>query len=230
MDRDDRQPRVARLLQSFDQQRPVGLRREDVRVEVVALDLLGVGQDDLSDAERRDLRPQPAHHFRPRHSQQEIDRRPRRDARSRARSASVDRAVRDRLHRADATRPVDDADADRVSWRDVQHVQQVSGPRARQRQLAGRADLARLEQDQVHVGRRYPEATSPPYASGDGNAPAAALWISAHSRLSTSACRLASMMFSLTPIVPHSVTPSLDSISTRVVAAVPVVESMMRTL
>jgi len=58
----------------------------------------------------------------------------------------------------------------------------------------------------------------------------AAAWINAHSRLSTSACRLASTMFSLTPMVPHSVTPSVDWISTRVVAAVPVVESMIRTL
>jgi hypothetical protein len=57
-----------------------------------------------------------------------------------------------------------------------------------------------------------------------------ALLMRAHSRLSTSACRLASMMFSLTPIVPHSWTPSVDWISTRVVAAVPLVESMMRTL
>ena len=38
------------------------------------------------------------------------------------------------------------------------------------------------------------------------------------------------MMFSLTPIVPHSVTPSVDWMSTRVFAAVPLVESMMRTL
>ena len=40
--------------------------------------------------------------------------------------------------------------------------------------------------------------------------------------LSTSACRLASMMFSLTPTVPHSRWPSLDWMSTRVFAAVPV--------
>jgi len=52
----------------------------------------------------------------------------------------------------------------------------------------------------------------------------------AYSRLSTSACRLASTMLSCTPTVPHSVVPSLDSISTRVRAAVPLFESMMRTL
>ena len=42
-----------------------------------------------------------------------------------------------------------------------------------------------------------------------------------YSRLSTSACRLASMMFSLTPIVVQVDVPSLDSMSTRVRAAVP---------
>src|SRR5436190_14114875 len=48
--------------------------------------------------------------------------------------------------------------------------------------------------------------------------------------LSTKACRLASTIFSLTPTVLHSFLPSLDSISTRVLAAVPVAESRMRTL
>src|SRR5712691_7795394 len=58
----------------------------------------------------------------------------------------------------------------------------------------------------------------------------AALFNSPYSRLSTSACRLASIMLSLTPIVPHSAAPLLDSMSTLVLAAVPVAESMMRTL
>src|SRR5262245_19563028 len=52
----------------------------------------------------------------------------------------------------------------------------------------------------------------------------------ANSRLSTIACRLASTMLSLTPTVPHSDSPSLDSMRTRVRAAVPLPESMMRTL
>ena len=38
------------------------------------------------------------------------------------------------------------------------------------------------------------------------------------------------MMLSLTPTVPHSSWPFVDSISTRVFAAVPVLDSMMRTL
>ena len=38
------------------------------------------------------------------------------------------------------------------------------------------------------------------------------------------------MMLSLTPTVPHSDAPLVDSMSTRVLAAVPVFDSMMRTL
>ena len=56
------------------------------------------------------------------------------------------------------------------------------------------------------------------------------LRLSPYSRLSTSACRLASMMFSFTPIVVHDEAPSLVSISTRVTAAVPDDELTMRTL
>ena len=72
---------------------------------------------------------------------------------------------------------------------DVQDVDEMRGAGVGQREAAG-ADLGGVEQDQIR--RRGPYA------------PAAALWISAHSRLSTSACRLASTMFSLTPMVPHS--------------------------
>src|SRR5438046_9822982 len=55
-------------------------------------------------------------------------------------------------------------------------------------------------------------------------------FIRAYSRLSTSACKLASMILSCTPTVPHSSLPSVDSIKTRVRASVPAVESRMRTL
>ena len=61
----------------------------------------------------------------------------------------------------------------------------------------------------------------PPH--GTGTAAATPGLTRAYSRLSTSACRLASTMLSLTPTVPHSAVPSLDSISTRVRAAVPLV-------
>src|SRR5882757_8572864 len=55
-------------------------------------------------------------------------------------------------------------------------------------------------------------------------------FIRAYSMLSASACSDAVMMFSLTPTVPHSCLASLVVISTRVLAAVPVVLSMIRTL
>lgn len=54
--------------------------------------------------------------------------------------------------------------------------------------------------------------------------------IKRYSMLSTSACRLASMMLLLAPTVPHSSLPSPDSIRTRVLDAVPVAESRIRTL
>ncbi len=54
---DVRQPRVARLLQAFDQQRTVTGFGDHVRVEVVALDAARVRQDDPPDAERRELCP-----------------------------------------------------------------------------------------------------------------------------------------------------------------------------
>jgi len=52
----------------------------------------------------------------------------------------------------------------------------------------------------------------------------------ANSMPSTRAWRLASMIFSLTPTVPHSSRPLEDWISTRVLAAVPVLDSRIRTL
>jgi len=50
-----------------------------------------------------------------------------------------------------------------------------------------------------------------------------------YSTLSTSASHDASMMFGETPTVPHVLVPSLDSMTTRVLAAVASVGSRMRT-
>ena len=50
---------------------------------------------------------------------------------------------------------------------------------------------------------------------------AAYLWMSTYSRLSAKACQLASMMLGELPTVLHVCSPSLESISTRVCAAVP---------
>lgn len=52
----------------------------------------------------------------------------------------------------------------------------------------------------------------------------------AYSRLSASACQLASMMLLELPTVLHVCSPSLESMSTRVSAAVPASPSTMRTL
>ena len=64
VDGNHRQPGVARLLQPLDEERPIAGLGEDVRVEIIALHALGVGQDDLPDAKRRELGPQPAQDLR----------------------------------------------------------------------------------------------------------------------------------------------------------------------
>jgi len=72
VDRHAREPRVARLLKPLDEQRPVTRFAEHVRVEVIAFDACGIRQDDLADAERRQLSPEPAQHFRAWQCQQQI--------------------------------------------------------------------------------------------------------------------------------------------------------------
>jgi hypothetical protein len=64
VDGNHRQPRVARLLKPLDEERPIARFGDDVRVEIVALHALGVRQNDLPDAKRRELSPQPAHDLR----------------------------------------------------------------------------------------------------------------------------------------------------------------------
>ncbi len=54
---------VASLLQAFYQQGPVAGRREHVRIEVLPLDASGVHQEDASDTDCRELRPQSFHHL-----------------------------------------------------------------------------------------------------------------------------------------------------------------------
>ena len=143
VDGNDRQPSIARLLQAFNQQGTVGLGREDVRVEVVALDLLGVGQDDLADAERRDLRPETPHHFRPRNSEQQVDARPRRNV-GFERAAEDDGVALDRLHSGEAARSVEQANPHLMPRLDVKDVHQMSGAAVPDMlDLAGK--LARLE-------------------------------------------------------------------------------------
>jgi len=73
MDRDLRQPGVARLLQAFDEERPVARRVQHVRVEIVAFDTRGVGEDDAAHAERGELCPQPPQDLGTGQRQQQID-------------------------------------------------------------------------------------------------------------------------------------------------------------
>src|SRR5207302_10406008 len=64
----------------------------------------------------------------------------------------------------------------------------------------------------------------------DGHGRARSSRRSLYSIESTSACQDASMMLSATPTVPHVSSPSPEVMSTRVLAAVPLDSSRMRTL
>ena len=145
-----RQPGVARLLQSFDQQRPVTVRRQHVRVEVVSLHPVRVGQDDPPDSHGGDLCPEPAHHLRSREGKDQVDAWTGRHDRF-ERAVQLDRSIADGLHRAHATRAIDDADAHAVPGRDLQDTSQVIGACARKGDVATIVDLARLEKNHVHV-------------------------------------------------------------------------------
>jgi hypothetical protein len=117
MDRDARQPRVACLLQPLDQERTEHAFVEHVAVEIRPFDAFRIGQDDLPDPEGRKRRPQTAHDLRPRHRQQQIDVGPVRDRRL-ERAAQRDGLGMHGLHGAAAERPLDQADAHLLVYRD----------------------------------------------------------------------------------------------------------------
>jgi len=112
----------------------------------------------------------------------------------------------------------------------------------RQQDFRDARSLRRVLLDPSGPGDRYPDGEASNRNEGEKACRAAhafaayttfaanSFFSSPYSRLSTSACRLASMMFSLTPMVVQLDTPSLDSMSTLVRAAVPTDESTMRTL
>jgi len=100
-----------------------------VRVEVVALHALGVGQDDLSHTERGELCPQTPQDFRSWQGQEQIHRRKRRHTRV-ERAAQFNRVVGRGLHDPQSRRAIKDADAHFLSGRDLQDTEQVSGARA----------------------------------------------------------------------------------------------------
>ena len=118
-----------------------------MRVKVVPLHTLGVGQDDLADAHCGELRPQTPHHFRPRKGQQQIDRRHGRRVRL-ERAVKRDRFSGDRFDSGRAARAVDDSHANLLAGLDMQDMTQVAAADTVQRHFV--PGFARLEEQQVH--------------------------------------------------------------------------------
>jgi hypothetical protein len=150
VDGDRRQSRVARLLQSFDQQRPVALGREDVRVEVVSFHALRVGQDDLTDSKRSDLCPEASEHFRSGKCKEHVDPRQGRNGRFK-RAPQFDRVGRNGLYRGHSARATQDTDTHLMPRRDPQDVLQVGGSDAGETDITSTSDFAGLEKDQIHT-------------------------------------------------------------------------------
>jgi len=100
--------------------------------------------------------------------------------------------------------------------------------------LASQPTMSRLDNGFcLRWGPHWPDAVTEPHgARADQTSEDRLRYFRAkkNSMLSTRASQLASMIFVLTPTVPHSRLPSLLTTRTRVLAAVPVPESMMRTL
>ncbi len=98
--------------------------------DIVWLDALRVGHDDLADAKRRELRPQPSHHLGTRECQQEIDSRARRRRDIKA-AAQHNGAIVDGGHNTCAVIPVDKPDAYLAADARLQNATHVRGARAR---------------------------------------------------------------------------------------------------
>lgn len=145
---DDRQLRVARLLQSLEQQRPVAGGLQQVGVEVVPLDARGVGQDDAADAQRGELRPEPAKDLRPGDSQQQVDG----GTGRRGVEGAVERdaASLGQHDAAGAAAAVHHADANRLLGHDAKHPQQMTGAAVAEGGTPGGVQFVGLEQQQVH--------------------------------------------------------------------------------
>ena len=149
MDRHARELRVLRLLQPFNEERHVRRRRQHVRVEVLPLDARGVGHEDPVNAERRDLRPEPAHHLGPGQRQQQID--PRARGNIWLEAALQRDFMIHRLHDGYPTRAVQQSDAHLVARNDLQYSSRVVGTPIRQPHHVRRIDLVRSQKNQIHV-------------------------------------------------------------------------------
>jgi hypothetical protein len=113
-----------------------------------------VGENDASNAERCELRPQAAHHFRPWQREQQIHWRPRRRLRL-ERASQADPGFADRRDDAGAERAIDDSDPHCLRGNDVQHRSQVLGAGAIEHGHAPGIHFRWLKQDQIQACGRY---------------------------------------------------------------------------
>jgi hypothetical protein len=150
MNRDKREPCVARLLKAFDEQWPIAAFGQHVRVEIVALDAARVGHDDSANTERRELCPEPSHDFRPWKREQHVHPRPGRYHRlehAADRHASVACGVDGPYPQ----RTIELSDSDRLTWCDSQYLQEVRGTCVGERHAAPVLALALVEKQQIHA-------------------------------------------------------------------------------
>lgn len=150
VDGDPRRPRVARLLQPLDQQRTIGRFGDEVGIEVVPLYALGIGQDDLPDAKRRELRPQPTDDFRARQGKQNVDARARRSG-PLEHAAQCHAAIVHGFDGPDAEWAIEQPEANCLTGCDTQHVHQVSRARIGESDARRVEAIVLVEENQVHV-------------------------------------------------------------------------------
>ena len=150
MNRDKRDPCVAGLLKALDEQWPVTIFSQDMRVEVVAFDTARIGQNDAADTERRELCPEPSHDLRPWKREQHVNPWPRRC-----------RPLEHAAHRHasftcgfDGSRPqraIELSDSDRLTWCDSQYLEEVRGTCVGERYAARVHAVPLVEKQQIHA-------------------------------------------------------------------------------
>lgn len=159
VDRHHRQACIARLLQTFEQQGAIALRLEQMCVEVVAFDLLRIGQNDLSDTQRRQLSPESSHDFWSRQRQEEVHGRSLRRVAVEC-ALQRDPSVVDRRDSAHTKWAVDEADADLLVPLHLQHGDEVACLHAGGVDRGIGADVVGVEEDEIHrlqAEHRQPE-------------------------------------------------------------------------
>ena len=145
---------VASLLESFNEQRSEARRRDYVRVEIVPFDSRGVRQDNPANANGGQLRPQSSQHLGAGKREQHIDGWAFRCG-GLERATQRDRPGRARHYHAGSPRTIHNADADDGAGRDIQDMSQMVGPCPGHDDLAGAADLGRIDEHVIHGPRVY---------------------------------------------------------------------------